>query len=256
MINKIDTALKPDGKIKIMTHIVAGYPDLKTNIEMIKLMADSGVSMVEIQIPFSDPMADGPAIMKANQYSLDHGTKVEDCFELVNELNKQAEIPLLFMCYGNIPYRIGFKKFIRRSSDVGISGFIIPDLPFDEETDEYLISSKENNIHPIQVISPDINNERLEKIIALSGGFIYTTLKVGITGARKEIQNESIKFLSYLKQKTVVPIAAGFGISSVNQIEELNHIADIAIIGSHLLNLYDKGGLESLKLFLEEVCGG
>lgn len=253
MKNKIDSQLKKNKNIKIMTHIVAGYPDLETNMEMILLMQDSGVDMVEIQIPFSDPMADGPSIMMANQTALDSGLKVSECFEFVEKIIDDIDIPLLIMTYANIPYRVGLEKFLDLSAKCGISGTIIPDLPFDEETDDYYGKSKNKNLHPISVISPDISEERLDKILSISTGFIYTTLKTGITGAQKEIQPQSLKFLERLKQKCNLPIAAGFGISSVEQIKSLKGKTDMVIIGSHLLNLFNSGGLRSVKEFLESV---
>ena len=253
MINKIDETFKNKNNMKIMTHIVAGYPDIKANLEIVKIMADSGVSFIEVQIPFSDPLADGPTIMQANQYALDKGIKVKDCFTLVEKIIKIVEIPILFMSYINIPYRIGFENFIQNSYDSGISGFIIPDMPFDEEINNFFELSLDKNIYVIPVISPDINVYRLTKILQISKGFIYSTLKVGVTGVQKNIKQESFDFLNMLRKKTNLPIAGGFGISNIEQINQLSGLVDVVVIGSHLINLLDLEGLTGAQLFLKEL---
>jgi tryptophan synthase alpha chain len=256
MNNIIDTVLKNKNGLKIMTHVIAGYPDLETNKNIIKLMAEIGVDLIEIQIPFSDPMADGPTIMKANQIALNNNIKINDCFELVKELKDKVNIPLLFMTYANVPFAYGIEKFISQCAEIGISGTIIPDLPFDEENDEYYEIARKYNVHPIQIISPDINPERLGEISKFASGFIYTTLKIGITGAQKTINNEGLKFLKKIKNIFSIPVAAGFGISKVEHIEQLKGKVDIAIIGSHILNVFDKSGSEGVKRFLNEIIHG
>jgi tryptophan synthase alpha chain len=253
MNNLIDKVLKNGKNLKLMTHVVAGYPDIETNKKVIKIMAERGVDLIEIQIPFSDPMADGPTIMRANQKSLDKSIKINDCFDLVKEIKSEIDIPLLFMSYANVPFTIGIEKFILKSVDVGISGLIIPDLPFDEDNDNYYEIALKNNIHPISVISPDIKYERLKEISEVFSGFIYTTLKVGTTGAKKNICHDAIEFLKKLKNTVSVPIAAGFGISSTEHLKELENKIDIAIIGSHLIDVFDKSGIDGVSEFLEKV---
>jgi tryptophan synthase alpha chain len=248
--NKIDQIFLKNNDLKLMMHVVAGYPDFETNMKIIKLMSEYGVDLIEIQIPFSDPLADGPTIMKANQLALDKGVKLDDCFQMVRLLKNKIEIPLLFMSYANVPFSIGTRQFISKCASIGISGLIIPDLPFDENNENYIDVTREYNLHPIQVISPDIANKRLKKIADISSGFLYTTLKVGITGASKTIDRKSFAFLKMLKKNTSLPIAAGFGISSPDHIKELKGKTDIAVIGSHILNLLEKDGLEGIKRFI------
>jgi tryptophan synthase alpha chain len=251
-VNNIDQILKKDNKLKLMMHVIAGYPDLDTNIKMIELMEECGVDLIEIQIPFSDPLADGPVIMKANQYALDKGIVLNDCYELVRKLKNNIDIPLLFMTYANVPFHIGIERFISKCASIGISGLIIPDLPFDEDNDNYINIAHKYNLHPVQVISPDIERNRLKKIVNLSTGFIYTTLKIGITGASKTIDRNSFRFLQELKKYTSLPVAAGFGISSPEHIKQLIGKVDIAIIGSHVLNVFDNYGLNGVKKFILE----
>lgn len=253
MANPIDEMFKTERPIRIMTHVVAGNPDLETSKEIIRVMARSGADLVEIQIPFSDPLADGPTIMTANQTALDNGTTPEDCFSMAEQLVKEVDIPLLFMTYVNIPFQMGMEKFLKRCADVGISGTIIPDIPFDERNEEYIALAKKHHIHPIQVVSPDVQHPRLMEIASHASGFIYTTLKVGITGARQEIDTSGINFIDNIRAVSPLPIAAGFGISSPKQIDTLKNKADIAVIGSHMINLYNDYGLEKIEEFLSNI---
>ena len=252
MANPIDDVFLSSDHLKIMTHVVAGYPDRETNKRLIKMMAESGVDMVEIQIPFSDPLADGPTIMAANQHALQSGITPGDCFDLAKELKAEVDIPLLFMTYFNIPFHVGMEKFIARSVDSGISGLIIPDIPFDEEGENYLQLSKNYRIHPIQVVSPDVEAERLKKITQLADGFIYTTLKVGITGVRKKIDDKGLAFINTIRKYTSLPLAAGFGISSAEHFKQLQGKADVAVIGSHIINLIDNHGIEEVRAFVRQ----
>ncbi len=248
-MNRID---KIKGKFNIMTHVVAGYPDINTCRELILMMADSGVDLIEIQIPFSDPLADGPTIMEASQQALDNGITVKDCLELVASVRDKITIPLLFMSYANIPFRYGLKRFIKDCSNVGIDGLIIPDIPFDERL-EYIKTADEGGVYAIQVVSPDIDELRLKEIIKISKGFMYTTLKVGITGAGKEINTHGKVFVKQLKQKTTLPVLAGFGISSNEHINQLKNISDGAVIGSHVLNLFNLKGASAVRDFLFSI---
>lgn len=236
--------------LKLMTHVVAGYPDMATSEELILMMAACGVDLIEIQIPFSDPLADGPTILSANQAALENGVTPEDCFALVERLTHKVDVPLLFMTYANIPFSMGLEHFIERSRICGVSGLIIPDLPFDENPD-YVETALAHRCYPIPVVSPGTSEERLSHITEAARGFIYTTLRVGITGARKEIDQRGLSFLKALKSNTSLPIAAGFGISSPEMCNQLVGRADAAVIGSHVINLLNENGFDSVKKFLE-----
>ena len=251
MDNPINAVFSDRKNIKLMTHVVAGYPDLKTSKELIVIMAQSGVDMIEIQIPFSDPLADGPTIMMANQKALDNGTTPADCFKMAKELKDTIPIPLLFMTYVNIPFRMGMENFIKQSAESGIHGLIIPDIPFDEKNTDYINTAAKYGIYPIQLVSPDTTVKRLKQIVHHVRGFIYTTLKVGITGARKQIDKKGVEFINTIKTCTTAPIAAGFGISSPEHVKQLQGVADVAIIGSHIINLFNQHGLEKVAGFIK-----
>lgn len=249
MKNIIDKRLEKN-KLKIMTHVVAGYPNLETTRELIILMEKSGVDMIEIQIPFSDPLADGPTIMKANQYAIDNGITPEICLNFVKKIRKEVNIPLLFMTYSNIPFKFGMEKFIEKSSEVGINGLIIPDIPFDEDCEKYYELAEKYSIHNIFVVSPNMEDKRLKQIMNMASGFVYTTLKTGITGAGNKISQKGIDFLLKVRENSKIPIAAGFGISSKSHLEILKNKIDMAVIGSHVINLFEKGGIDMVKQFL------
>jgi tryptophan synthase alpha chain len=251
-LKTIEQALATDKKIGLMTHVVAGYPDLTATADLIRLMADTGVDLVEIQIPFSDPLADGPTIMRASQHALDNGITTGDCFRLAEEVAKTVDIPLLFMTYGNIPFAMGMEGFMRRSADVGIQGLIIPDLPFDEETDDHMNLAHDAGLKVIQVTSPSTGEQRLTRVCALAEGFIYATLKVGITGAGTQINDQGIGFINRIRSLTDLPIAAGFGISSPAHIQQLIGTTDVAVIGSHVINVYENEGKKGVAAFLKE----
>jgi len=250
--NSIDHVFSDKEGLKLMTHIVAGYPDFKRSFEIALTMAEEGADLIEIQIPFSDPLADGSTIMEANRIALENGITPSQCFKLAESLNKKINIPLLFMTYANIPFRMGFEKFVKKSKNCGLSGLIIPDLTFDERVEGYFNYAFRDGVYPINVISPDTDEERLEKILAISKGFIYITLRVGITGAVKRIEGKGINFLKKVKEKSRFPLAAGFGLSSLSQIKQLEGLANMAVVGSHIINLYRRSGLPGIKKFLKE----
>jgi tryptophan synthase alpha chain len=248
--NPIDRVFSEKKGIKLMTHIVAGYPDLEKSFEIALAMAESGTDLMEIQIPFSDPLADGPTIMQANQIALENGVTPSQCFQLAKRLINKVKIPLLFMTYANIPFHMGVEEFIRRSKNSGISGLIIPDLTFDERIEGYFEHTDRLGVYPINVVSPDTKKKRLDKIIEISKGFIYVTLRVGITGEVKRIEENGMKFLRKVRKKTELPVGAGFGISSAAQVRELEGLADAVVVGSHVINLYKESGLSGIERFL------
>jgi len=224
-----------------MTHIVAGYPTMKKCEERAIQFARSGIEFIEIQIPFSDPVADGPVIMKACEHSLDNGTKVKDCFNLMKRLSVKFEkegfqTKLLFMTYFNIAHKYGVQKFCKDSKQAGAYGLIIPDIPIDEESDEnYLKECCANGLNPIQVISPITPEERLKKIAIVAKGFVYCVSRYGTTGAKSDLNPKLKSYLGKVRKYIKLPLAVGFGISSHAQIDAVHKHAEIAVIGSALI---------------------
>jgi len=250
--NPIERVFSRKKGLKLMTHIVAGYPGLERSCDIALAMAEAGADLIEIQIPFSDPLADGPTIMEANQIALENGITPCQCFQLAERLNKRINIPLLFMTYANIPFQMGFEEFVRRSRSCGLSGLIIPDLTFDERVEGYFDHAHTMGVYPINVVSPETEERRLEKILKISNGFIYVTLRVGITGEVKRIRGEGISFIKKVKEKSRLPVAAGFGISSATLVRQLEGVTDIAVVGSHIIHLYKRTGIGGIEKFIKE----
>ena len=215
-----------------------------------RLMARRGVRLIEIQIPFTDPLADGPTIMRANQAALDAGITPEHCFALCEKLSRELDVAFMFMTYANIPFAMGLDTFMAKARQSGASGLILPDLSWDEVDGDYAGAAREHGLHPVMVISPDTEGPRLDAILGRASGLLYTTLKVGITGAGAGIDQAGVDYVRSLKKKTALPIAAGFGISSPDHVRMLDSLADVAVIGSHIINLMDAKGLGAVDEFL------
>ncbi len=249
-MNNLDVKLqeiKKRGKIGIMTHVVIGYPSLKDTEKLVISMANFGVDIVELQIPFSDPLADGPTIMKACEESLRQGTKVADALVIANKLAGKVFIPLLFMCYYNTIFKYGIEKFIRDAKNVGVSGLIVPDIPLDEEPYEHFIAiCKKYEIHGIRVISPATTGERLEKNSKIASGFVYFTSRQGSTGASLKLNPKLSENLGRIKKIIKIPVAVGFGISKKEHIQQLQGYADIVVVGSKIIDIIDSSARDKM----------
>ena len=244
--------------IGMMAHVVVGYPSLDETVSLVKTMADAGVDIVELQIPFSDPLADGPTIMKACETSLAQGTKVKDAFVTMKKLSSEISTPLLFMAYYNTVFNYGIENFCRDAKEAGASGLIVPDMPIDEEEEEgFFAASKKYNLHTIQVLSPASTEERLKKNAEIANGFVYCTARQGITGAKDTLEPSLMSYLQKMKKYFSMPIAVGFGISKKEHINALSGNADIAIIGSaviDVINNSEKNEMhENVRRFFAEL---
>ncbi len=236
----------------LMTHIIAGYPSMKECEHIAITMSEADVQFIEIQIPFSDPIADGSTIMKACEESLENGTKVEDCFQLMKRLKKKTTTPLLFMSYFNIIHKYGVENFIKRCGELGVYGLIIPDIPLDEDDHEQFLSNcKKYGVNAIQVVSPITPEERLKKIASVATGFVYCVSRTGTTGAQQKLDNNLEKYLMRVRKHIKLPLALGFGISKASQVKQALKVADIAVMGSAIINIHKQDGLKGIKLFLD-----
>lgn len=236
--------------ILLMTHLVVGYPSLAVNREVIAQMAANGVDCIELQIPFSEPTADGPVILKANQQSLDARTSVEDCFRFGQEM--AAEFPavrFLFMTYYNIVFKYGEESFLRRTRDIGFCGTIIADLP-PEEGDTYLATSEELGLAAIQFFTPTSTDERMREVGSLAKGFIYCVARRGVTGKQTTFDNNLSTYLARCRKATDLPLAVGFGISNRADVAMLQGLADMAVIGTATIKLVDAEGPEAVGPFI------
>ncbi|MBN2401958.1 MAG: tryptophan synthase subunit alpha [Spirochaetes bacterium] len=232
-----------NSKKALMTHIVLGYPDLKTNRELIKVMSDTGVDYIEMQIPFTDPIADGPTIVNANQKALLQKISLADCIAFAEEMTASyRNIKFLFMSYYNILFSSGVEPFVKKARDANLYGLIIPDIPFEEDKEDLFATCKRYGLNAVYVISPTTREARLKQIRDVASGFVYCTSRIGITGADKNPHAKLEQYVRRAKKILDAPIAVGFGIDSAAKAKAIAHFADIIVIGSKVINLVNESG--------------
>lgn len=245
---------KKDKDILLMTHIVLGYPSFEDNRDVIKQMVENGVDCIEMQIPFSEPMADGSVILKANQESIANGTAVADCIDFGSEMASTYDIPFLYMTYFNIIYKYGEEEFLNAAQQAGISGLIVPDLPPEEGAD-FCKMAQDKNIDPILIFAPTSTNERMKALNDFGSGFIYCTARRGVTGKQSQFGSDFSDYLARCRTATSLPLAVGFGIQSRSDILEITGKADMAVVGSETIKLVDERGTEAVGAFIRELLG-
>ena len=243
---------RQDKDILLMTHIVLGYPDFDQSMKVVEEMVAAGVDLMELQIPFSEPMADGPVILKANSDALDHGAQVEESFEFAEEVVKRFDIPFVFMTYYNILFKYGVSAFVERMASIGVQGAIIPDLP-PEEGEEYLAAMAEHGLSPIHIFTPNSSEDRLKMLGEKSRGFVYSVARKGVTGKETNFGDDLNEYLGRCREATDLPIALGFGVASNEDVRFIRGKADIAVVGSETIRVIDRDGVDSVKPFIEEL---
>lgn len=246
----------------LMTHVVLGYPSLKESMEIVRVMAESGASIIELQIPFSDPIADGPTIMLANQQGLENLVTPKDCMKAMEVLARKVKVPLLFMSYLNllINYSGGLKQFCKDARNAGTQGLIVPDIPPEENAEGYWTLTKANHLIPILIVSPVTTQERLKKLSAVAtDGFVYCVSTTGTTGARKTLPPGLPEYLLKVRKHFSVPLAVGFGISKPAHVRSLAPYAEIAIVGSATIDLIERTAkrerLKKIRKFVRGLVG-
>lgn len=240
------------GNFILMSHLVSGYPSSETSKELAVEMIHSGVDILEVQIPFSDPLADGVTIMNACEKALDNESSPLDCFNLVKGISAVSRIPVVIMTYFNIIMNMGILEFVKDAKACGASGLIVPDLPLDSAEGKVILDyCREFELCLIPVVSPGMDSCRLSKVLSLGSGFAYATLKVGITGSSGTSASGS--FSVSVKQQSCLPVVAGFGISSLEEVSAVLGNSDGIVIGSHLIRLLDRGGIPSVCEFVSSV---
>ena len=240
-------------EILLVSHVVLGYPDIKTGMQSVKEMAKAGVDIIELQIPFSDPQADGPFFTKAQQDSVKMGITTEQCFEFAEKACKNyPEINFLFMTYINIVFKYGIPAFVKKAAEAGIRGIILPDLPI-EEADEYIAACEQYNIAPILMFTPTTTEERMKKISKKAKGFIYCQARVGITGTHTKFGESEIEYISRCRTNTELPIAMGFGIQEKEDVDFLKDKVDIAICCTQAVKALIKDGPVGMRNFLKSL---
>ncbi len=238
--------------ILLMTHIVLGYPSFDDSLRIIEEMVESGVDLMELQIPFSEPTADGPVIVRANQRALKEGSSVADCINLAEKVARTFGIPFLIMSYYNILFKYGVRRFVTALSNCSLRGAIIPDLP-PEEGQEYLDAMQAHNLAPILLFSPTTSPDRMRYIAASGRGFIYCVARKGVTGTNTNFSKELAMYLAQCRENTSLPLALGFGIKQKSDIDFLKGKADIAVIGSRTIEVMEKEGVVSVGDFIRSL---
>ncbi len=257
LIDRQFERIKREKRMGLMMHVVVGYPTLEATEEIVQAMAESGADFVELQIPFSDPLADGPTIMKASEEALRNGTKVKDAFTLMRKLSSEVAIPLLFMGYYNTVFKYGTARFCKDARRAGASGLIVPDIPLEEEKHEHFMkSAKKNDLYAIRVISPASTRERLEKNAEAAEGFVYCMARQGITGAKRDLDPELVNYLKRVRRVFDVPVAVGFGISKKEHIQALQGYADTAIVGSAVIDVISRSKRDEIGKNVRDFIKG
>lgn len=224
--------------------ITCGDPDLETTAAVVRAMVDAGADLIELGIPFSDPMAEGPVIQGANVRALRAGTTTDKVFALVKELRKDVAIPIAFMTYANVVFSYGSERFLSRCEEMGIDGLILPDVPF-EEKGEFLDVCRAHDVDLVSFVAPT-SEDRIQTIAREAEGFIYVVSSLGVTGVRKEITTDLSSIVSMIREVTCVPCAIGFGISTPEQARAMARVADGVIVGSAIVRLLEAHGREAV----------
>ena len=215
--------------------VTCGDPNLETTKKIIAELADAGAAVIELGIPFSDPTAEGPVIQAANLRALSAGTTTDKIFDMVAEVRKTVDTPLVFMTYANVVFHYGIEKFAERAAAAGVDGLILPDVPF-EEKEEFAPAFAERGMDLISMIAPT-SEERIDMIAREAQGFVYCVSSLGVTGTRSQITTDLDSIVAHIRKATDTPVAIGFGISNPEQAANMAAKADGAIVGSAIVKI-------------------
>lgn len=238
MNNRIDIMFKEkkkENKKALITFVTAGDPDLKTTYDLVLAMEQNGADLIELGIPFSDPVAEGAVIQQANVRALKNNVKTDEVFALVKSLRKETTIPIVFLMYANSIFRYGKEAFFKQCSDCGVDGVILPDLPY-EEKDEFAETAEEQSVYIISLVAPT-SLVRIKAIAESAKGFLYCVSSLGVTGVRSNFNTDFETFFKEIYNHSQIPAVIGFGISGPEAVKELKGYCDGVIVGSAIVKL-------------------
>ncbi len=241
-MNRIADAFKD--KKAFIAFITVGDPDLETTEKLVHVMAENGADLIELGIPFSDPTAEGPVIMEADEVALKAGTTTDKVLELTKKLRETITIPMVYMTYANVVFSYGCERFAEKAQAAGIDGIILPDVPF-EEREEFTEVFDRYGIELISMIAPT-SEDRIAMIAREARGFLYMVSSLGVTGTRSEITTDIGAMTALVKKNSTVPCAVGFGISAPAQAAKMASLSDGAIVGSAIIKLIAKYGRDAV----------
>lgn len=237
----------------LVPFVTIGDPDYKTSLEIVKTIIDNGADVLELGFVFSEPIADGPTIQTAGVRALKKGANTDRNFNFIQEIRKyDCEIPIGILVYSNMIYQRGIKRFYQDCAKSGIDSVLVADLPI-EEAEEYIKAARNNKVDAVFIVSPLTDKKRLKKVIKKTRGFVYIVSRLGVTGARKDIQESTLKLIRRVKKHTKLPSCVGFGISRPEHVKSvLGAGADGAIVGSAVVKIIEKN-LKRKKVMLDKV---
>lgn len=231
--------------------ITCGDPDLETTEALVCALEEAGASLIELGIPFSDPTAEGPVIQGANIRALSGGATTDKIFQMVERIRRRTQIPLVFMTYANVVFSYGTERFIRRASQIGMDGLILPDVPF-EEKEEFDSVCRDYGLDLISLIAPT-SLERIRNIAKEASGFVYCVSSLGVTGTRESITTDVKAMVDQVRANTSIPCAVGFGISTPEQAGQIGALCDGVIVGSAIVKLCGQYGRSCVPYVAEYV---
>ncbi|WP_144933307.1 tryptophan synthase subunit alpha [Paenibacillus sp. 32O-W] len=247
LIDERFSSLKEKGQTALMPFISVGDPDLATSVDIILELEKAGADMVELGVPYSDPLADGPVIQRSSLRALQHRVTIVDCIRIARQCrDRGSKLPFIIFTYYNPVLQLGLERFFELLRENDVSGIIIPDLPL-EENGQVLELSRQYNIHLIPLVAPT-SNDRIQRITSQAAGFIYCVSSLGVTGTRSQFFEGIDSFLDTVKRSTEVPIAIGFGISSREQVDNFSKKCDGVVVGSAIVRKIE----ETLPLLSQE----
>lgn len=239
----------------LVAYVTCGDPDLATTREIVLAAINAGAAVIELGVPFSDPLADGPVIQRASQRALCRGTTLDQVIRLAKEIRKRSQTGLIIFSYLNPILRMGLEKFSAAAQDAGIDGALITDLPV-EEAGDYLREMRKRQLATVFLAAPTSTDERLKRIAEVSSGFVYAVSRTGVTGARKQLTDDAQKLVRRLRKYTKLPIAVGFGISTAEQFAAVGEFADAAVVGSAIVEAIERNPgkeAESVAEFVRRI---
>lgn len=250
-IEKKFTELRKGGKTALVCYITAGDPTLEITRNLVLEMEKSGADIIELGVPFSDPMADGPTIQLASERALSSGTTLSLVLDLVKELRERTEIPIILFGYYNPFFKYGLEKFATDACNAGVDGVLVVDLPPDE-AGEFKIFLDEKGLNTIFLLAPNSTDDRIELLSGYANGFVYLVSVTGVTGARPDLNYSLKELTSKIKKTTGLPVGIGFGVSSPEQAGKISAYSDAVIVGSAIIKLIENATGDERQI-LEDV---